>query len=189
MFTPSADGEPINLRLGSGPSPKCCRSRSISVLWKHRRWAALMPRRRARRSTPLPGVGRRTHDRTDRDATAGCAARRDFNDGDRSFTAGGFVQRTGVRATWRHVSENGDNPSVAIEPHEVEREMHPGHPDRMSAGYVRAISTDIMHVPARVVVTPDTPADAPHRPQGLKGASERPMIIPHDYYAPSATTL
>jgi hypothetical protein len=50
----------------------------------------------------------------------------------------------------------------------------------------RAISTDILHAPARVVVTP---ADAPHRPQELNGVSERPMIIPHDDHAPPATTL
>jgi len=37
-----------------------------------------------------------------------------------------------------------------------------------------AIPTDIRHFPARVVVTP--PA-APHRPPGLSGVWERPMII------------
>lgn len=57
----------------------------------------------ARRSVRLPGAGRRTHDRTDRDATAGCPASRHFKDGDRSIGSVGFVQRTGFRATGRHV--------------------------------------------------------------------------------------
>lgn len=61
----------------------------------------------------------------------GCAAGTHFKNSYRALTSVGFVQRTRLRQTWRYVRESRDNASVGIEPHQIQRESHPLHPDRM----------------------------------------------------------
>ena len=57
----------------------------------------------------------------------------DFQYGNRTISLVWFVQRTRFQAAGRHVCENNENAPIGIEPHQIERESHVRHPNRMSS--------------------------------------------------------